>query len=97
MAKNPRGGNEERSYDSCQPNIRIPRKVLKGGSCRRERAMREAGRRDLVHSLALLVIVVGTLEAFVNGLRVMFSSGTGHVKRDVWLRYARWLVVGLTF
>jgi len=44
MAKNPRGGNEERSYDSCQPNIRIPRKVLKGGShlcapnyCRRYR------------------------------------------------------------
>lgn len=51
----------------------------------------------IIDSLALLVIVVGTLEAFVNGLRVMFSSGSGHVKRDVWLRYARWLVVGLTF
>ena len=51
----------------------------------------------LIDSLALLVIVVGTLEAFVNGLRVMLSSGSGHVKRDVWLRYARWLVVGLTF
>ena len=41
---NPRGGREEASYDSCQPEIRIPRKVIKGGShlcapnyCRRYR------------------------------------------------------------
>jgi formylglycine-generating enzyme len=26
------GGARERSYDPCQPNVRIPRKVLKGGS-----------------------------------------------------------------
>jgi formylglycine-generating enzyme len=44
IPQNPRGGREEASYDSCQPNIRIPRKVLKGGShlcapnyCRRYR------------------------------------------------------------
>jgi formylglycine-generating enzyme required for sulfatase activity len=44
VAKNPRGGAEDASFDSCQPNIRIPRKVLKGGShlcapnyCRRYR------------------------------------------------------------
>jgi formylglycine-generating enzyme required for sulfatase activity len=41
---NPRGGREEASYDPCQPQIPIPRKVLKGGShlcapnyCRRYR------------------------------------------------------------
>ena len=51
----------------------------------------------IIDSLALLVIAVGTFEAFVNGLRVMLGSGSGHVQRDVWLRYARWLVVGLTF
>jgi formylglycine-generating enzyme len=41
---NPRGGPEDASYDPCQPAIRIPRKVLKGGShlcapnyCRRYR------------------------------------------------------------
>jgi sulfatase modifying factor 1 len=41
---NPRGGSEAASYDPCQPNIKIPRKVLKGGShlcapnyCRRYR------------------------------------------------------------
>ena len=40
----PRGGHEAASYDPCQPQIKIPRKVLKGGShlcapnyCRRYR------------------------------------------------------------
>ena len=51
----------------------------------------------VIDALALLVIVLGTLEAFVSGLRVMLSSVSSHVKRDGWLRYARWLVVGLTF
>jgi formylglycine-generating enzyme required for sulfatase activity len=44
IPENPRGGSEQGSYDSCQPAIRIPRKVLKGGShlcapnyCRRYR------------------------------------------------------------
>jgi formylglycine-generating enzyme required for sulfatase activity len=43
-AENPRGAAEQGSYDSCLPNIRIPRKVVKGGShlcapnyCRRYR------------------------------------------------------------
>jgi formylglycine-generating enzyme required for sulfatase activity len=44
IPENPRGGPEAASYDSRQPNIKIPRKVLKGGShlcapnyCRRYR------------------------------------------------------------
>jgi formylglycine-generating enzyme required for sulfatase activity len=44
IPENPRGGREEASYDPCQPQIMIPRKVLKGGShlcapnyCRRYR------------------------------------------------------------
>jgi sulfatase modifying factor 1 len=44
IPENPRGGRENDSYDSRQPQIRIPRKVLKGGShlcapnyCRRYR------------------------------------------------------------
>ncbi len=42
--ENPRGGSEAGSYDPCQPEVRIPRRVLKGGShlcapnyCRRYR------------------------------------------------------------
>jgi sulfatase modifying factor 1 len=44
VAKNPRGGAQEASYDPRQPDIRIPRRVVKGGShlcapsyCRRYR------------------------------------------------------------
>jgi len=44
IPENPRGGREQQSYDRCQPNIKIPRKVIKGGShlcapnyCRRYR------------------------------------------------------------
>jgi uncharacterized membrane protein len=51
----------------------------------------------VIDVLVLAVIVLGTAEAFVNGLRVMLSSRSGHERRDVWLRYARWLVAGLTF
>jgi uncharacterized membrane protein len=47
--------------------------------------------------LALIIIVIGTVEAFFRGLAMMLASSTGHVQRDVWLRYARWLVAGLTF
>jgi uncharacterized membrane protein len=51
----------------------------------------------LINTMALVVIVAGTLEAFVRGLRFLVSSRDSHVRRDIWLRYARWLVVGLTF
>ena len=44
IPENPRAGLETGSYDPCQPQIRIPRKVVKGGShlcapnyCRRYR------------------------------------------------------------
>ena len=44
IPENPRGGREDGSYDPCQPQIKIPRKVIKGGShlcapnyCRRYR------------------------------------------------------------
>jgi formylglycine-generating enzyme required for sulfatase activity len=44
VPENPRGGREQDSYDPRQPNIKIPRKVIKGGShlcapnyCRRYR------------------------------------------------------------
>jgi uncharacterized membrane protein len=46
---------------------------------------------------ALIVIVVGAVEAFFQGVRAMFASADGHVDPDVWLRLGRWLVAGLTF
>ncbi|MEH2512432.1 putative membrane protein [Nitrobacteraceae bacterium AZCC 1564] len=51
----------------------------------------------VIDAIALLVVVVGTIEAAIGGFQLMFSSPTGHEKRAVWLRYARWLVAALTF
>ena len=52
---------------------------------------------DAIDWLALILIVVGAVEAFFQGLWTMFSSADGHHERDVWLRLGRWLVAGLTF
>ena len=51
----------------------------------------------VIDALALVIIVIGTVEAFFTGIRAMFSSPTGHERRDIWLRFARWLIAGLTF
>ena len=51
----------------------------------------------IIDAMALLVVAIGTVQAFVSGLRLLLTSTTGHERRDVWLRYARWLVAGLTF
>ena len=52
----------------------------------------------VINAMALVVIVIGAVEAFLRGLHVMLAApASGHVNPDVWLRFARWLVVGLTF
>jgi uncharacterized membrane protein len=52
----------------------------------------------VIDAMALIVILYGTVEAFLSGLRAMiFPSQTNAERRAVWMRYARWLVAGLTF
>jgi len=51
----------------------------------------------VIEALALIVIVIGTIEAFVSVTRGIFSPPTGQQRRDTWLRFARWLIAGLTF
>lgn len=51
----------------------------------------------VIDILALVIVLAGTVEAFFAGLRVMLFTREGHERRDVWLRYGRWLVAGLTF
>ena len=51
----------------------------------------------IIDALALVIIVVGTIEAFIRGLGLLFSPPSGPAQRDVELRYARWLIAGLTF
>lgn len=50
----------------------------------------------LIDFVALLVIALGTVEVLINVARTAFTSTTGHEQREVWIRYARWLVAGLT-
>lgn len=47
--------------------------------------------------MAMVLIVVGTVEAFLGAMRTLVQRGSGHERRDVWLRYGRWLIAGLTF
>lgn len=51
----------------------------------------------IIDAMALLFVVIGTIEAVVKGLHALLKSASGHETRDVWLRYARWLVAALTF
>ena len=52
----------------------------------------------IIDAMALIIIVIGTVEAFFTGLRVAFPARTANRGfRAVWLRYGRWLVAGLTF
>jgi len=50
-----------------------------------------------IDAMAVIIIVAGTIEMFIACLRsVFFPSRTGTELRDGYLRYARWLMAGLT-
>ena len=51
----------------------------------------------VIDAMALITVAAGTLEAFATGLWALLSSRDGHWRRDAWLRYARWLIAGLSF
>jgi uncharacterized membrane protein len=52
----------------------------------------------VINAIALVVIVIGTIEAFLRSTRAIFRrSVTSHELRGAYLQYARWLVAGLTF
>lgn len=51
----------------------------------------------IIDAMALFIVVFGTIQAFLAAFRLAFSPADGHRLRDIWLRYARWLVAGLTF
>ena len=51
----------------------------------------------VIDGIALLLIVIGTVETLIRAVPLMLASSSGHQRRDIWLRYARWLVAALTF
>lgn len=52
----------------------------------------------ILKGVAVLVIAIGTIEAFVKGILISFR-GTGHVSelRNLYIFYARYLIAALTF
>ncbi len=53
---------------------------------------------EIIDLMALLVIAIGTVEMFLRCLLAVFRpSATREELRDGYLRYARWLIAGLTF
>ncbi len=50
-----------------------------------------------IDAVALVVIVAATLQALVSVLRSLVKSTLERDRREVWMRYARWLIAGLTF
>ena len=52
----------------------------------------------VIDTLALIIVVIGAIEAFWSAMRLLFfGEKSGHERRDIWLRYGRWLVASLTF
>ena len=50
----------------------------------------------VIDGLALIIIAYATIEAFLRILGAAFTPEDNR-RREIWLRYARWLVGGLTF
>lgn len=51
----------------------------------------------ILDGLALLIILAGTIEVVVRAGRALVVEIPGAERREIWLRYARGLVAGLTF
>jgi uncharacterized membrane protein len=52
----------------------------------------------VIDAMALIIVVVGTVEAFFTGLGAAFRTSASHSRfREILVRYGRWLVAGLTF
>ena len=52
----------------------------------------------IIDAKALIIVAVGTAEAFLTGLWAAFPAPASHNRfREILVRYGRWLVAGLTF
>ena len=52
----------------------------------------------IINAMALVIIAVGTIEMSFRCLRALIAqTSTGHEIRNGYLRFARWLIAGLTF
>lgn len=47
--------------------------------------------------MALVIVMLGTVQAFIGALGLAMSGGDSVHRNAIWLRFARWLVAALTF
>jgi uncharacterized membrane protein len=52
---------------------------------------------SVIDAIAVLIVLIGTVNALTCMLRLMRAPAAGHERRLIWIGYARWLVAGLTF
>lgn len=50
-----------------------------------------------IDAVALIIIVGATVQAVFGVVRALATSSLERDRREVWMRYARWLIAGLTF
>lgn len=50
-----------------------------------------------IEAIAVLVVAFGSLQAFVDVVRLAFSRAKQLTKRDLYFNYLRWLLGALTF
>jgi uncharacterized membrane protein len=51
----------------------------------------------VIDAMALIIVTIGTAEAFLTGLWTAFPAPAHRRFREILVRYGRWLVAGLTF
>ncbi len=51
----------------------------------------------VIDAMALAIVAFGSVQAFVAVVRLLLRAGSEAQRQEIWLRYARWLVAGLTF
>ena len=60
-------------------------------------ALVAGGAVTMAHAMALIIVVVGTIEAFIGSVKSLFHPSTASPFHTTYARFARALVGGLTF
>ena len=56
------------------------------------------GAVTIIHAMAMVIVIVGTIEAFIGSVRAFFRpTASGRPFYHAYIRYARFLVGALTF
>jgi uncharacterized membrane protein len=50
-----------------------------------------------IDAIALVIVIIAVVEAAIGAVRMMLGGPDAHLRRDIWLRFGRWLVAALTF